>query len=112
MSGHPRAIDVALRPIDPSEVRRVARLARLEIEDDELARLSLDLARIVEYVDSLPVIDVDEESSSAEPSWRCVAAMPLRDDDPGASLSRDEVLAAAPLAHDGGFAVPTFVDEG
>jgi len=36
----------------------------------------------------------------------------LRPDDPRPSLSRDGVLAAAPDAHEGGFAVPTFVDEG
>ena len=35
--------------------------------------------------------------------------IPLRDDVPAASLPRDEALAAAPRAEDGGFAVPQFV---
>jgi Asp-tRNA(Asn)/Glu-tRNA(Gln) amidotransferase C subunit len=38
--------------------------------------------------------------------------MPLRGDEASPSLDRDLVLAEAPRAVDGGFAVPTFVDEG
>ncbi len=95
-------------PIQPDTVRRLARLARLEISDVELPKLAEDLGRILEHVASLERVDTSHVAPTAHVS---VASLPLRDDVPRASLSRDAALREAPRAVEGAFAVPAFVEE-
>ena len=95
------AIDVT-----PARVRATADLARLDLRDDELAPLAAQLQRIVDHVASLAALDL----ADVPPTSHVVdLACPLRDDVPAASLPRDEALAAAARAEDGGFVVPQFV---
>ena len=89
--------------LDADRVRALARLARLELSEAEVERFSHELGRIVALIGTLP--DIPQEPDTA-------ASLPLRLDVPAASLARAAVLAEAPHALDGAFAVPTFVDEG
>ncbi len=90
-----------------ADVRRIARLARLELGDDEVARIADDLGRIVAYVGQLEEVDVTD----VPPATHAVARLPLRADQPGPSLDPELVLREAPRAEDGAFAVPTFVED-
>jgi aspartyl-tRNA(Asn)/glutamyl-tRNA(Gln) amidotransferase subunit C len=95
--------------IDRDEARRVAALAQLALDDDELERIAGDLARILDYVGQLQEVDVE----GVEPTAHVVLErLALRPDDASPSLPRDRILAQAPHAADDGFAVPAFVDEG
>ena len=95
--------------LDPSEVRHVARLANLTLQESEITRLTTQLGTILQYVQQLDELD----TSQVEPTtFMTVPQMPLREDTSAPGLSNDEAMAAGPLVRDGAFAVPTFVDEG
>src|SRR5437763_12789484 len=91
-----------------ADVLKVARLARLELEPDEVGRMAAELSAIVGYVQKLSELDTSDVPPTAQVH---VDRLALRDDVPRTSLSHDEALGESPrTAHDG-FAVPGFVDE-
>lgn len=90
------------------DVLHVARLARLGLEESELDQLAAELERIVAYVAELQSLDTEGVPPTAQVS---VESAPLRPDEPVPGLEREQALAEAPRAHEGGFAVPGFVDE-
>ena len=90
------------------EVRKVAKLARLELRADEIVRMAVELSAIVGYVRKLEELDTTDVPPTAHVRLARVA---LREDVPSAGLTHDQALAEAPrVAHDG-FAVPAFVDD-
>jgi len=95
--------------ISQSEVRRIAALAHLALADDDIERMTRELTAILGYVEQLEAVDTEGVAATAHVQ---LDAMPLRDDLPGESLARDNVLAQAPRAGEDSFAVPSFVDEG
>ncbi len=90
-------------PISPDVVAHVARLARLELTPDELDRYAGQLADIVVHFRDIDNLDLSEIEPMTQPY---VLVNVLRDDIPGPTLDRDEVLASAPAAEDGRFRVP------
>ncbi len=90
----------------------MARLARLDIDDASIPKMADELARIVGTVASLADVASEPAWEQLESHRHTASAMPLREDEPVPSLPNTVVLGQAPLALDGGFAVPTFVDEG
>jgi aspartyl-tRNA(Asn)/glutamyl-tRNA(Gln) amidotransferase subunit C len=75
------------------EVRWVAHLARLELNDTELETMTRQLAAIVAYVDQLRAID----TTGVEPLAHALDVHNVfRDDEPGACLTPKEALANAP----------------
>jgi aspartyl-tRNA(Asn)/glutamyl-tRNA(Gln) amidotransferase subunit C len=89
-------------------VLHVARLARLELEDEEIERMQRDLGKILGYVDQLGELSTDGILATAH-----IAAdrAPLREDRVVPSLGHDVALQEAPRPSGGAFAVPAFVDE-
>ena len=92
--------------ITRDEVHRIAELARLAPSAAQEEALAADLSRILDYVAKLN--EVDTSGVIATPST--VHAAALRADELVPSLSRDDALAAAPAAHDGGFSVPRVLE--
>lgn len=92
--------------ITRDEVYRIAKLARLAPSAAQVDALASELSRILTYVAKLDEVDTSEVE--ATPST--VVAAQLRVDELRPSLSRDEALAAAPAAHDGGFSVPRVLE--
>ena len=91
-----------------ADVRKVAKLARLELEPDEVRQMTVELSAIVGYVQNLSELDTTNVPPTSQV---LVERLALREDEPRPSLPHDEALAEAPrTAHDG-FAVPGFVDE-
>ena len=85
------------------QVRRIARLARLRLEPDEIRRLQADLGRILQAFSALESVDVD----GVEPTSHVLdLAGGDRDDRLRPGLDRDRVLGAAPDAADGHFRTP------
>ena len=90
--------------IDRDQVLHVARLARLELSDPEIERMSGELSGILEHVDRIAALDLDE----VEPTTHVVAlSNVLRADEPEPSLPRERALENAPDPADGAFRVPS-----
>ncbi len=90
--------------IDREQVLHVARLARLELDDDEVTRMAEELSGILGHVDRMSQIDLD----GVPPTTHVVEVTgALRADVPRPSWAREVMLAAAPAERDGGFLVPS-----
>ena len=90
--------------IDRDQCLHVARLARLELTDAEVERLSAELSKVVDYVETIEELDLDD----VPPTSHVVDVVnALRPDEPRPSLPREQALAAAPDVAEGGFRVPS-----
>lgn len=91
--------------VTPEDVRHVARLARLGLDEAELPQLVSQLNGILEHMDVLQQVQVPDTLGD----WQQAAAhvdVPRRDDAlPSDSLERDRE-AFAPAMRDGFFLVP------
>src|SRR5262245_24879447 len=90
------------------DVAAVARLARLELSDDELDAFTGQLASILEHAQDIESLDIDDVPPTAHP-FELVNV--LRPDVVRATLDRDDVLSQAPVAEDGRFKVPAILGE-
>jgi aspartyl-tRNA(Asn)/glutamyl-tRNA(Gln) amidotransferase subunit C len=90
--------------IDREQVLHVARLARLELSDDEVGTIAGELSSILGHIETIGELDLD----GVPPTTHVVeVANALRPDEPRPCLPREVVLAAAPEVEDGGFGVPS-----
>jgi aspartyl-tRNA(Asn)/glutamyl-tRNA(Gln) amidotransferase subunit C len=90
--------------IDREQVLHVARLARLELSEDDVTRMSSELSTILGHVDKIAELDLD----GVEPTSHVVALENvLRADDPRPSWPREGILEGAPDPADGAFRVPS-----
>ena len=94
-------------PIDVAEVRRIAALAKLDLDPATEERFRQQLQAIVDYVAQLDQIDLDDVPPFA-PGSR--PGGPRRDDCVVPSLSSRDALANAPDAAEGHFRVPRVLD--
>ena len=89
------------------DIDHVARLARLDLTDEEKERLKAQLGLILEHaakVGEVATADV-EPTASAIPRMNV-----LRPDEPMPSLATEEALSNAPDPQDGRFRVPRIVE--
>ena len=90
--------------IDREQVLHVAKLARLELSDDEVERMASELSGILEHVDRIAALDLDQ----VEPTSHVVSLENvLRADEPEPCLPRERALEPAPDPADGAFRVPS-----
>jgi aspartyl-tRNA(Asn)/glutamyl-tRNA(Gln) amidotransferase subunit C len=90
--------------IDREQVLHVARLARLELTDEEVERMSGELTTILDHVERMKELDLD----GVEPTSHVVALENvLRADQPRPSWPRERVLEPAPDPAEGAFRVPS-----
>jgi len=93
--------------ITRADVERTAALAYLELDADEIERMTRDLDRILEYADQLQAID----TTGIEPTAHAIPlATPTRPDvaDPG--IDPDLALSNAPLREGSAFVVPKVIE--
>jgi aspartyl-tRNA(Asn)/glutamyl-tRNA(Gln) amidotransferase subunit C len=94
--------------ITPEDVAHVARLARLELTEEELERFTGQLDAVLDHAADVAALDTAGVPPTAHPlPLRNV----LRDDAPRPGLDREEVLAQAPAVEDGRFLVPRILGE-
>lgn len=93
--------------IDTETARRVAKLARIKVEDADLPALAQDFNRILGFVEQLNEVDVDgvEPMTSVTPM-----RLKRRVDEVTDGNQQDKVLSNAPDAREGFFAVPKVVE--
>jgi aspartyl-tRNA(Asn)/glutamyl-tRNA(Gln) amidotransferase subunit C len=89
--------------LTPEIVRKIADLARLELNDTEIAQFGNQLSAILDYATRLQAIDTSgiPPTSSVLPP-RSV----LREDEPREGLTKDEILMIAPKTKSGQYQVP------
>ena len=96
------------QPSSRDDVAHVARLARLDLTDEELERFTGQLGAVLEHAADIAALDIADVPPTAHP---LPLKNVLRADEPVASLERDEVLRQAPAAEDGRFRVPRILGE-
>ncbi|HEY6963230.1 MAG TPA: Asp-tRNA(Asn)/Glu-tRNA(Gln) amidotransferase subunit GatC [Gaiellaceae bacterium] len=89
--------------ISKEEVLHVARLARLELSDDEVAKFQEQLSDILAAVSKVSELDLADVPPTAHP---LEIANAWAEDEPHDSLSLDEVFANAPDRDDDHFRTP------
>lgn len=94
--------------MNPEEVERIASLALIDLTEEEKERYASELGRLIDVFGTVADAVSADIPATSHP-------LPLsnvfRDDVPGETLPRDAVLAAAPEAEDGRFAVPQILGE-
>jgi aspartyl-tRNA(Asn)/glutamyl-tRNA(Gln) amidotransferase subunit C len=90
------------------EVLHVARLARIGLTDADVEKFQQQLSSIIEHFDVLSRID----TTGVEPTTHTLPLVGVMGkDEPRDSLTHEQVLANAPLEHDGYLRVRAVLDE-
>ncbi|MDD3818586.1 MAG: Asp-tRNA(Asn)/Glu-tRNA(Gln) amidotransferase subunit GatC [Actinomycetota bacterium] len=89
--------------ISKDDVRHVAKLAELELEEKDLKRFVLQLDKVLDYVAEISSVDTE---GVAPTSHVLDVKNVFRDDEPGESFTTEYALKNAPDEVDGGFKVP------
>jgi len=89
--------------ISRDEVLHVARLARLELTDDEVTKFQEQLSAIIDAISKVSELDLSDVPPTAHP---LEIANTWAEDEPRPSLPLDEVFANAPDREDDYFKVP------
>jgi aspartyl-tRNA(Asn)/glutamyl-tRNA(Gln) amidotransferase subunit C len=89
--------------ITNEQVLHVAKLAALELTDDELERFRMQLGAILEAVGKVAELELDDVPPTSHP---LDLVNVFAEDEPRPSLPREAALANAPEAEGGAFRVP------
>ena len=94
-------------PVSNEQVRHIAKLARIAMSDEEIERLAPELNNILGWIEQLGEVNTD----GVEPLTAVIdLKLRLRDDVVNDGNIRDAVLANAPEAQHGFFAVPKVIE--
>ncbi len=93
--------------LDAATIRRIAHLARIRVDDAEVAALARELGAIIGWAEQLDEIDVEGIEPLTGPRQMALA---MRDDVVTEPDRRDALLANAPDQARGFFAVPKVVE--
>lgn len=95
-------------PIDRDAVDHVARLARLDLSEEDRTRMQAELSAILEHAERIQALDLDGLDPTSHP-------VPLknmmRPDEVTPSLDPDQALANGPEVEDGRFRVPRIIED-
>lgn len=94
--------------ISRDDVAHVARLARLELSDEQLDTFTPQLAAILEHAADVEALELDDVPPTAHPFPLANVMRPDVARDAGV---REAVLEAAPAAEEGMFRVPPVLGE-
>jgi aspartyl-tRNA(Asn)/glutamyl-tRNA(Gln) amidotransferase subunit C len=88
-------------------IEHVAKLARLNLTEQEKEKLTVEMANIISYVDKLNELD----TSGISPTAHVIPMKNVfREDKVENSYNREKILANAPAVEDGCFKVPKVVE--
>lgn len=93
--------------ITPDLIKYLETLARITLTEEEEKKVGGELQDILTYIDMLDELDTEgvEAMSHCFPVTNV-----MREDEVGASMTPDEIVANAPESQDGCFVVPKTVD--
>ena len=93
--------------LDADTVKHIANLARLEVTDNELEKVTHDLAGILELVEQLGAVDIADLEPMAHP---LDMTQRLRPDVVTERDRRDQFQAVAPTVEEGLYLVPKVIE--
>jgi len=93
--------------LSPEEVKKIAFLARLSIQEENIDQYSEDLSGILDLVEQMNAANVDDIEPMAHPQD---AMQRLRDDTVTEVNQREKLMSNAPSQQDGLFLVPKVLD--
>jgi len=94
--------------ISKEQVERVAKLARLEVSEDEKTVFARQLSSILTHIDQLKELD----TAGVEPTATVLPTDNVfRDDEVRPSLPQEQALANAPDQAEGFFRVPKILED-
>lgn len=100
--------------ISEQDVKRIARLARIELPPEETPQTQKDLARILDLMARLQAVDTQGVEPMAHPlSGRQDIRLRLREDVPAPTHTEEQrsaLMSNAPAQSDGLFLVPTVIE--
>jgi aspartyl-tRNA(Asn)/glutamyl-tRNA(Gln) amidotransferase subunit C len=93
--------------VDTATVKRIASLARIAITEEDAAKMAPELDNILHWIEMLGEVD----TAGVEPMTAVIPnTLRLRDDVVTDGGIREQVLANAPVAEHGFFAVPKVIE--
>jgi aspartyl-tRNA(Asn)/glutamyl-tRNA(Gln) amidotransferase subunit C len=95
-------------PLRREDVAHVAKLARLSLSEAELDLFTEQLGQVLEHASDMNSLNLENVVAIAHPFGLTNV---VREDEVRPSLDRAEVLAMAPDAREGRFAVPRIMGE-
>ena len=90
------------------QVLHIARLARVGVSEEDVAKFQEQLSEILEHFEALRRLDTEGVPPTSHP---LALESVMRSDEVRGSLPRDEVLANAPLADEHAFRVRAVLEE-
>ena len=93
--------------LNDEDIRKIAWLARLQIDEADSPKYAQELSRVLDLVDELNQIDTTETEPMAHPTD---AVQRLRADEVIEENQRDKFQTIAPLAEDGLYLVPKVIE--
>ena len=94
--------------ISTDDVRKIARLSRLELTDDEVSTYTEQLEAVLEYMDELSTVNTDEVPEKVH---AIELTDVLREDEPTGSMEHKLALRESPQHDDTFFIVPRVFDQ-
>lgn len=93
--------------IDPNEIKKIAHLARIALDENEVVQFSQNISQLLTLVDQMQAID----TSNVEPMFHPLdMTQRLREDTTITENQRDTLLALAPQSEDGLYLVPQVIE--
>jgi aspartyl-tRNA(Asn)/glutamyl-tRNA(Gln) amidotransferase subunit C len=93
--------------IAPSDIAKIAHLARLAITDDEAQRYATDLSNILGLVAQMEAVDTAAVEPMAHP---LAMTQRLRPDEPTEANQRERFQQVAPATEEGLYLVPKVIE--
>lgn len=89
------------------DIEKVARLARIELSEEEKRIFSQQLEQVLTHMEQLNRL----ETTGVEPTSHAILlGNVFREDEVGSSVSREEILRISPAQEDGHFRVPRIIE--
>jgi aspartyl-tRNA(Asn)/glutamyl-tRNA(Gln) amidotransferase subunit C len=96
--------------ITEQEVRYVADLANLKLNDDEVARMTHDMDEILTHIDKLNELDTTGVEPMAQVLYDVEETATLRDDTERPPLGSETALVSAAVKSQGYFKIPRVIE--
>ncbi|MEH6446175.1 MAG: Asp-tRNA(Asn)/Glu-tRNA(Gln) amidotransferase subunit GatC [Oceanospirillaceae bacterium] len=93
--------------LDKSDVEKIAHLARVNIEEQDIPEYLSNLTSILDLVDQMQAVDTQDVEPLSHP---LDAVQRLRADDVSESNQRELLQTVAPAVEEGLFLVPKVID--
>lgn len=93
--------------LDSQTVYRIARLARIHIDDSEVERHAAELSSILEFVEQMNRVDTENVAPLSHPQDRTLR---MREDTVSEGDQRENLQAGAPAVEDGLYLVPKVIE--